>query len=222
MSIEIKVYGTTADEALAELKTFSAGLLGGVGTLAGYADDYDSVTERPDDPNASFGPRREDETEEQHGERVKRKRRTKAEMEAARAAEANDAHAELVIVGVDAGIGDIEVKPTPMPEEGRLTGAEDPFPPSEPEVHHIVYPPMKPAVFLTTVDFATAYAPYKEANPDKDEGAFLRAELQKLVDRIGMDAAREFMVANGYGAVSKIKPEERTAFLTAVYGKMAE
>jgi len=217
MSIEIKVYGTTADEALAELKTFSAGLIGGtaltpathVGVDLGYAESA-----QPED-------RQEGETEEQHGERVKRKRRTKAEMEAARAAEANEAHAELV-VGVDQGAGDIEVKPTPAIGGGQLVGAEDPFPPSEPEVHHIVYPPMKPAVFLTTVDFATAYAPYKEANPDKDEGAFLRAELQKLVDRIGMDAAREFMVANGYGAVSKIKPEERTAFLTAVYGKMAE
>ena len=30
------------------------------------------------------------------------------------------------------------------------------------------------------------------------------------------------MVANGYGAVRKIKPEERTAFLTAVYGKLGE
>jgi hypothetical protein len=209
MSIEIKVYGTTADEALAELKTFSAGLIGGTfltpaknagGDLLGYAEAV-----QPED-------RQEGETEEQHGER-KRKRRTKAEMEAARAAEANEAHAELTpVVGVDQGAGDIDVvELTPAAEEGRLTGAEDPFPLSD-ELR------TAPAA----VDFATAYAPYKEANPDKDEGAFLRAELQKLVDKSGMDAAREFMVANGYGAVSKIKPEERTAFLTAVYSKLAE
>jgi hypothetical protein len=215
MSIEIKVYGTTADEALAELKTFSAGLLGG--TALSSKVEIQPAAKSGDDSAAEFvaaqtEDRREGETEEQHGER-KRKRRTKAEMEAARAAEANEAHAELApVVGVDQGAGDTEVvELTPAAEEGRLTGAEDPFPPSD-----------EPKTAPAAVDFATAYARYREANPDKDERAFLRAELQKLVDKSGMDAAREFMVANGYGAVSKIKPEERTAFLTAVYSKLAE
>jgi len=249
MSIEIRITGLSADEALTELKTFSAGLLGGVALTRGVQEAVPLDVPGHLADLEKYYARQEGETEEQHGERVKRKRRTKAEMEAARAAEANEAHAEPV-VGVDAGVGDIEVRITPVAEEGRLPGEEDPFPPSETpravissddkakvvishgpgdgfiasetEVHHIMYPPMEPVVLFTTVDFATAYAAYKGANPDKDEGAFLRAELQKLVDKIGMDAAREFMVANKYGAVSKIKPEERTAFLTAVYGKMAE
>lgn len=222
MSIEIKVFGTTADEALTELKTFLAGLLGGT-ALAGKVELIN--TPKGADPRLTnwlenqTEDRQEGETEEQHGEeRVKRKRRTKAEM---RAAEANEAHTELTpepVVGVDQGAGDIEVKQTLVTEEGRLTGAEDPFPPSV----DLKAGATSLTDTLLAVDFAPAYASYKEANPDKDEGAFLRAELQKLVDKIGMDAAREFMVANGYGAVSKIKIEERTAFLTAVYGKLAE
>ena len=217
MSIEIRIIGLSADEALTELKTFSAGLLGGtaltpathVGVDLGYAEAVQTED------------RQEGETEEQHGERVKRKRRTKAEMEAARAAEANEAHAELTpepVVGADQGADDVEVNLPPLAEEGRLTGAEDPFPPSA----DLKAGATSLTDTLLAVDFGHVFGIYKEANPDKDEGAFLRAELQKLVDKIGMDAAREFMVANGYGVVSKIKPEERTAFLTAVYGKLAE
>ena len=236
MSIEIRIIGLSADEALTELKTFSAGLLECTArTSATHADVDSGYAEAVQTEDHQEG-----ETEEQHGERVKRKRRTKAEMEAARAAEASAGTACVVdggsadavtsvnmnlgtgydgggavIVGVDPAVpgGDKTAEVLVSIGADALSVVsikeDDPFPPSDDPK-------------TTAGDFATAYAAYKEANPDKDEGAFLRAELQKLVDKIGMDAAREFMVANGYGAVSKIKPEERTAFLTAVYGKLAE
>jgi hypothetical protein len=67
---------------------------------------------------------------------------------------------------------------------------------------------------------ADAFPAYKAKYPsaEPDAGTFMRVLLQKIVDKIGMDKAREFMVGFGYGRVSEIPADKRDDFFVAVNG----
>jgi len=67
--------------------------------------------------------------------------------------------------------------------------------------------------------YADALAKYLEGNPEKDEAAFLRAQLHRVVDVVGMDGVQAFMKENGFRKVSDIPEADRQRFFEAVNAK---
>ena len=170
----------------------SAGSGGVVGMATGFIreDQIDNALNAP-------------ETAEQ---KQTRKRRTKAEMEAARAADEAavlEGRPAAEPVSVSMGAASTTTIAT------SASPSEDPFPPSE-----LPGDKVKEAFAPT---FAAAFKEYQAKNPDHDEFKFMRTKLKLVADKIGMDAAQAFMSGLHFANVSAIKSDvDRDKFIAAV------
>jgi len=160
-------------------------------------DNYDSVKESPEDPNRGAPEPAND------NEPAKRKRRTKAEIAADEEAARKAAEGKSSSVSVGTATDTIETN------NAALSDAQ-----SDEEAAPLDFEAARAA--WEAADFPAYQAKFPSAAPDAP--TFLRVLLQRVVDKIGMDAAREFMVAFGYGRVSEIPADRRDDFYDAVCG----
>ena len=164
---------------------------------AGYGDraqerEGGSASLTDDKPAEAEPEQTAGETEEQ---KQKRKRRTKAEMEAARAA---GSCGPVVRQEIDRDGATVSVE----------TASEDPFPPSE---------DLNASAKIEAKDFKARFLAYQADNPDHDESKFMRFELKKVVEKIGMDGAQKLMSDLGFANVSVVKVDaDREKFLAAI------
>ena len=204
MSIKIELEFETAWEARQALRELLGVEVTGLtahydpGAYFGNAteDNYDSVKETKDDPNL----RAPEPTAE---EPAKRKRRTKAEIAADEEAARKAAEGKSSSVSVGTATDTIETN------NAALSDAQ-----SDEEAAPLDFEAARAA--WEAADFPAYQAKFPSAAPDAP--TFLRVLLQRVVDKIGMDAAREFMVTFGYGRVSEIPADKRDDFYDAVCG----
>lgn len=199
--IELKFTFPDALSMLEALRTMANFDYTGAQSPGGYSDDYDSVKTAKDDPNAEAP-----DTTEETAEKAKRKRRTKAEIAADEAAEAAKASAG------EPGLGSAEIAGITVGEE-----VLSPVPDASDDPKAVDFESARAE--WETDAFPAYQGKYPSAEPDA--GTFMRVLLQKVVDKIGMDAAREFMVVFGYGRVSEIPADRRDAFYAAVVSEIS-
>jgi len=128
---------------------------------------------------------------ETEAQKTKRKRRTKIEMEAARGESQLPAEEDVEkSVLKEVSVQSEDAPPAKKLFEARFTE-------------------------WTSEDFKGYAGPHPEAEPTPS--SFMRDLLQKLVDKNGMDSAREFLVGLGMGSVGKItEPGDQQRFLDAI------
>lgn len=148
------------------------------------------------------------ETPEETAEKAKRKRRTKAEIAADEAAEAAAKARQGESVADTAEPESPSTEAQSSPTAGGTAETAFPSDDSDEENFEAARDNWKAS------DFAAYKDKYPSAEPDA--GTFMRVLLQRVVDKIGMDAAREFMVGFGYGRVSEIPKDRRDDFYAAV------
>lgn len=160
------------------------------------------VADTGDEPHA-------DDTPAEAEAKEKRKRRTKAEMEAYRLQQKLES-------GPSETLAAAQVSPTfsgqpasasgPVTIVGGAAGPIEKLPPGGDDISDI----------HAEASYTDALAEYLAVYPDKDEAAFLRAQLHRVVDVAGMDGVQAFMSDNGFRKVSNIPAEDRQRFFEAV------